>query len=150
MKISSKGRREGASRAHLNNEKAKRLRRRQHPVSSKGIVGNKRHQRCYCLNVFLNHPPTPFRLCVCVCVCLGEGGRGGGCFTTNLDQVVNSIGCILQVSLKFSVQGIHSIIKQTVKYFIWLQLITYEFIHFQAGTSSFKDCLLVLSPGRNK
>ena len=35
MKISSKGRREGASRAHFRRkEKAKRLRRRQHPVSS--------------------------------------------------------------------------------------------------------------------
>lgn len=94
-------------------------------------------------------PPNSFSV-VCVCVCLGEGGRGGGCFTTNLNQVMNSIVGILQVSLKFSVQGINSIIKQTMKYFIWLQLITYEFIHFQAGTSSFKDCLLVLSPGRNK
>ena len=76
----------------------------------------------------------------------GGEGRGGGCFTTNLNQVMNSIGGIFQVFLKFSVQGINSIIKQTMKYFIWLQLITYEFIHFQAGTSSFKDCLLFLSP----
>ena len=35
-----------------------------------------------------------------------------------------------------------------MKFFIELQLITYEVIHFLAGTSSFKDSLLFLPHGR--
>ena len=76
MKILSKGRREGTSRAHFRRKKkAKRLRRRQHPVSSRNIVGNKRHLRFYCLSVFLNHHPQLLSV-VCVCVFRGKGGGG--------------------------------------------------------------------------
>ena len=96
------------------------------------------------LQRFFQPPPSLWGVCVCVC------GGGGGCFNTNLDKVINSIVFILQVALKFSVQGIDSIIKQTMKFFIWLQLIMYEFIHFLTGISSFKDSLLFLSQGRNR
>ena len=76
-------------------------------------------------------PSTPFVVCVCVCVCVC---RGKECLTTYLDQVMNSIVFIMQAALKFSVQGVDSIIKQTIKLFIWPQLIMYEFIHFLAVT----------------
>ena len=56
---------------------------------------------------------------------------------------MNSIVFIMQVALKFCVQGVDSIIKQTTKLFIWPQLIMYEFIHFLAGISSFKDSFLL-------
>lgn len=79
-------------------------------------------------------PSTPL-WCVCVC-------RGKECFTSYLDQVMNTIVFIMQVTLKFSVQGVDSTMKPTIKLFIWPQLIMYEFIHFLAGISPFKDSLL--------
>ena len=44
-----------------------------------------------------------------------------------------SIACILQVALKFLVQGFNSTFKPATKVLIWLQLIRYEFIQVQAG-----------------
>ena len=68
--------------------------------------------------------------------------RVGKCFITNLDEVMNPIECIRQDSSQFFVQGVNSFIIKTIKSFIWLQLIMYEYLNFPAGASSIKESFL--------
>ena len=66
------------------------------------------------IHVFLERPITSLGILLKIKNIYNDNlalvGRGRGRFSSYLDQVMNSVVCILQAFLKFSVQGINGII----------------------------------------